>query len=720
MGDDLALYWSLFQGEFPDEWKSDPDFLQYLTQLGAYSAEKLQLEPEYLAEERRCVLNSTQKLAFNNYKTFIETAECTREVFKDFVSVEEHVGRVLEKVPGLVAACKSFTQEAQEVNAKRKLNSLALSRHTNLLEVLEIPQVMETCVRNGYYEEALELSAHMRRVDKKHGGIPIVKAIARDVESSMTLMLSQLLQQLRGSIQLPACLRVVGFLRRMEVFSDTELRLKFLQARDHWLQSVLGAIPSDDPYHHISKTIEASRVHLFDIVTQYRAIFPDDDSILSSYSSSSGSSYVEGALFYSWVNEKVWQFLHTLEGDLRRGVGMRLDSLLGQCMYFGLSFSRIGTDFRCLIAPIFVRVIVGNFRLTVRNAKHSFHEAMKKLTLVTPLRGLSSSLPTYVSTSTQSLTPPHSLLDYPPLAVLTNTLIQAFNDLRQCAPLALGPEISQELRRLLESVVHDIGEYHKVEHTSFTEKESEAFMQLSRVTVEDFLPFIKKCFDAVFSESAIEQLALSTPYALRHCKNHKQEETGSVSVLQGLKPSVDLRMELNVKSIAEVLRTVVPEVFDEMERQSSLSTLNLDVESLLSSSANQPVLVGTQDEASNLITASQPNPTLAGTDSSEWRTGSSQDNLHHWTQAIDHDSKPAELELQSGLPVAGTDTSIGKSNSQHEVPNSYAPAIKTELASPGVSLPGREDTEETLTSSGTGVASSMSPEILRTSDLTSC
>ena len=37
---------------------------------------------------------------------------------RQFVSVEEHVGRVLEKVPGLVAACKSFTQEAQEVNAK--------------------------------------------------------------------------------------------------------------------------------------------------------------------------------------------------------------------------------------------------------------------------------------------------------------------------------------------------------------------------------------------------------------------------------------------------------------------------------------------------------------------------------------------------------------------------------------------------------------------------
>ena len=62
--------------------------------------------------------------------------------------------------------------------SRRKLNTLSLSRHTQLLEVLEIPQVMETCVRNGYYEEALDLSAHVRRMDKKHGSIPIIKVIS--------------------------------------------------------------------------------------------------------------------------------------------------------------------------------------------------------------------------------------------------------------------------------------------------------------------------------------------------------------------------------------------------------------------------------------------------------------------------------------------------------------------------------------------------------------
>ena len=59
--------------------------------------------------------------------------------------------------------------------SRHKMNSLALFHHTQLLEVLEIPQLMETCVRNGYYEEALELSSHVRRMEKKQTNIPIIK-----------------------------------------------------------------------------------------------------------------------------------------------------------------------------------------------------------------------------------------------------------------------------------------------------------------------------------------------------------------------------------------------------------------------------------------------------------------------------------------------------------------------------------------------------------------
>ena len=58
----------------------------------------------------------------------------------------------------------------------------------------------------------------------------------------------------------------------------------------------------------------------------------------------------------------------------------------------------------------------------------------------------------------------------------------------------------------------------RVEHGSFTPQEVTAFNQLVRVLVRDFLPFVKNVFTSLFCESAVEQMALSTPYALRHSR----------------------------------------------------------------------------------------------------------------------------------------------------------------------------------------------------------
>lgn len=71
-----------------------------------------------------------------------------------------------------------------------------------------------------------------------------------------------------------------------------------------------------------------------------------------------------------YVVSQVNEFLHVLESDLSRGVSGRVDSLLSQCMYFGLSFSRIGADFRPLMVPVFIRVAVNSYRRTLRTTKH--------------------------------------------------------------------------------------------------------------------------------------------------------------------------------------------------------------------------------------------------------------------------------------------------------------------------------------------------------------
>lgn len=263
-----------------------------------------------------------------------------------------------------------------------------------------------------------------------------------EVRQSTQLMLNQLLQQLRSNSQLPVCLRVIGYLRRMDVFTEAELRVKFLQTRGTWLQSILAAIPKEDPYFHITKTIEACRVHLFDIITQYRAIFSDEDPLVPP--TVGGLLAVnEAAIFHGWVVQKVGEFLQTLESDLERGVGSRLDSLLGQCMYFGLSFSRVGADFRGQLAPMFQRVAAENFRKAMQEAEDKFQEDMNLYTLIALPSALGGAVPPVaLGTQPGTLQPPMSLLDFQPLACFLNNILTAFNDLRLCCPVGLAQEVS--------------------------------------------------------------------------------------------------------------------------------------------------------------------------------------------------------------------------------------------------------------------------------------
>lgn len=279
----------------------------------------------------------------------------------------------------------------------------------------------------------------------------LLQGIVREVRQSAQLMLSQLLQQLRTNSQLPACLRVIGYLRRMDVFTEAELRVKFLQARSTWLSSILTAIPDDDPYYHITKTIEACRVHLFDIITQYRAIFSDDEPLLPPAPDQVPLN--EGAIFHGWVVQKVAEFLQTLERDLQRGVGGRLDSLLGQCMYFGMSFSRVGADFRGQLAPMFQRVASATFRSAVQEAVEKFQEDMNLYTLIALPTVLGGTIPV-VAPGVQpgTLQPPMSLLDFQPLACFLNNILSAFNDLRLCCPVGLAQDVSQCLQDALKMV----------------------------------------------------------------------------------------------------------------------------------------------------------------------------------------------------------------------------------------------------------------------------
>lgn len=478
----------VFPESIPESWKENPEFYQYLSKLGSFDVDQLSKEPDHLSDEKNAVLQTTQELVFANYKTFIQTAESSREILNHFNETESRLDKLVQKIPKFVEKCQSFCDTSRDINAHRRLNSLTLTRNAELLEILEMPQLMESCLRSNQYNEALELSQYARQLGVKHGDIPIISSIVAEIESSWSGMVGQVVGSLRGDLPLPRCLQLVGLLRSMDAFTEPELRIKFLQARDSWLQGLLNAIPKEDPNLHITKTIELSRIHLFNIITQYKAMFNDDELVLPGRD----LTLNESAIFYHWLEEKISQFLATLEQDLP-GV-TSIDSILGQCTYFGLSFGRVGVDFTGRISDIFVRVIGEKFEQDIRRATKKFEKDMETFTLINKTQRLDIKTETAII----SENPPEQLVEFYPLAEYCNRIITAFNELRLCAPVALSTLCTKLLQESLHNVAKAMLLFYKQEQQAFTAAERENMIKFTECLSEQLIPYIQYCIHLIF------------------------------------------------------------------------------------------------------------------------------------------------------------------------------------------------------------------------------
>jgi hypothetical protein len=53
---------------------------------------------------------------------------------------------------------------------------------------------------------------------------------------------------------------------------------QFLRCREAWLADIIDDLDPSNPYDYVKRLTDHHRVHLFDVVMQYRAIFADDTS----------------------------------------------------------------------------------------------------------------------------------------------------------------------------------------------------------------------------------------------------------------------------------------------------------------------------------------------------------------------------------------------------------------------------------------------------------
>eukprot|EP00656_Telonema_subtile_P036404 TRINITY_DN40399_c0_g1_i1.p1 TRINITY_DN40399_c0_g1~~TRINITY_DN40399_c0_g1_i1.p1 ORF type:complete len:275 (+),score=76.49 TRINITY_DN40399_c0_g1_i1:81-905(+) len=230
------------------------------------------------------------------------SVECISFVRDRTSDIDSSLQTVDASLPELVQACEQFGARATELVAERKTNRESLNCYTSLIELLEVPQLMDTCVRNGLYDEAIELLAFSRSIARIHPGIPVVVQVLTEVEESAETMVSQLLALLRTPLQLHVCLRVVAHIRRLKVFSPSELRTRFLQCRNQWLESEMRVFEIEQNLvTRLTKTADCIRTSMFEILTEFHAIFVDQNN----------DAEESSAMLFEWAGNKVACLLYT-------------------------------------------------------------------------------------------------------------------------------------------------------------------------------------------------------------------------------------------------------------------------------------------------------------------------------------------------------------------------------------------------------------------------
>lgn len=168
-------------------------------------------------------------------------------------------------------------------------------------------------------------------------------------------------------------------------------------------------------------------------------------------------------------------------------------------MYFGLSFSKIGCDFRVSLIPIFSLRLLENFRKSIREALRNFEINIDKYTLIDKSH---TGIP-WKMKNEDPLQPPDSLLEFYPLADFLNNVLNAFNKLKLCPAIAILNEIVTCLQDALLTISKSLIILYSQEQQAFTTNSKDAFTRLCMSFSDDLVPYIQKCIHIIYPPSNI-------------------------------------------------------------------------------------------------------------------------------------------------------------------------------------------------------------------------
>lgn len=146
-------------------------------------------EPIRLTREADRLNVELEALVMENYRVFVENLTCNvhlRYEYKKLGNISNDLGGNLGD---LSQQCASFKDRVSHFITSHKRNRKTLNHHMQLLDLLEIPQLVDACARNGFHDEALELANFVNGLERRHllaSEVKLSNTVSKDITSNAT------------------------------------------------------------------------------------------------------------------------------------------------------------------------------------------------------------------------------------------------------------------------------------------------------------------------------------------------------------------------------------------------------------------------------------------------------------------------------------------------------------------------------------------------------
>lgn len=122
----------------------------YVREFSTWSVGRIEKEPRLLQNESAALQREIEELSLKNYPTFLATNRLLKQADKSLQAIDQHMADLHSTIlPSLSSSCTSFLDRSSHLMQQAASHRNMLKHQNFLLELLEIPSLMDTCFKSA-------------------------------------------------------------------------------------------------------------------------------------------------------------------------------------------------------------------------------------------------------------------------------------------------------------------------------------------------------------------------------------------------------------------------------------------------------------------------------------------------------------------------------------------------------------------------------------------